>query len=118
MSVHAAPVFDALPTSSHVHDRLRITYLVLVLHCSVCNDVMTVSDGGSNTLFEVDGRFKQILEYRVTLAGMNSSFRNLSVFLKFAVSGAHEWRQAFHEIEVLFEHVFRRNNTPCMWPRG
>ena len=34
-SVHAAPVFDALPTSSDVHDRLSITCVVLVLHCSV-----------------------------------------------------------------------------------
>ena len=74
MSVHSPPVFDALPTSSDVHDRLSITYLVLVLHCSVWNDVITVSDGGSNTLFEVDVRFLQILEYRVKLAGMNSSF--------------------------------------------
>ena len=73
MSVHAAPVFDALPTSSDAHDRLSITYVVLVLHCSVCDDVKTVSDGGSNTLFEVDGRLLQILEYRVKLTGMNSS---------------------------------------------
>ena len=53
----------SLPTSSDVHDRLSITYLVLVLHCSVYNDVKTVSDGGNNTVFEVDGRFLQILEY-------------------------------------------------------
>ena len=57
VSVHAAPVFDALPTSSDVHDRSSITYVVLVLHRPVCNDVKTVSDGGSNTVFEVDGRF-------------------------------------------------------------
>ena len=61
MSVHAAPVFDALPTSSDVHDRLSITYVVPVLQCSVCDDdVKTVSDGGSNTVFEVDGRFLQM----------------------------------------------------------
>ena len=103
MSVHAAPVFDALPTSSDAHDRLSITYVVLVLHCSVCDDVKTVSDGG-NTVFEVDGRFLQILEYRVKLAGVNSSFRKPPVFLKYAVSGAHERRQAFLEIEVLLDH--------------
>ena len=80
MSVHAAPVFDALPTSSDVHDRLSITYVVLVLHCSVCNDVKTISDGGSNTVFDVDGRFLQILEYRVKLTDVNSSSRNSSVF--------------------------------------
>ena len=32
MSVHAAPVFDALPTSSDVHDRLSITSVVPVSH--------------------------------------------------------------------------------------
>ena len=56
MSVHAAPVFDALPTSSDVHDRLSITSVVPVSHCSVCDgDVKAFSDGGSNTVFEMDG---------------------------------------------------------------
>ena len=76
MSLHAALVIDALPTSSDVHHRLSITDVVLALHCSVCDDVKTISEGGSNTLFEVDGRFLQILEP----AGMNSSSRNSSVF--------------------------------------
>ena len=58
MSVHAAPVFDPLPTSSDVHDRLSITSVVPVSNCSVCDgDVKAFSDGGSNTVFEVDGRF-------------------------------------------------------------
>ena len=35
MFVHAAPVFDAMPTSSYVHDRLSITSVVPVSHCSV-----------------------------------------------------------------------------------
>ena len=33
ISVHAAPVFDALPTSSVVHDRLSLTSVVPVVHC-------------------------------------------------------------------------------------
>ena len=90
MSLLAATVFDALPTSSDVHDQLSITYVVLVLHCSVCNDVKTVSNGERNTLFEVDGRFLQILEYRVKLAGMNSSSRNSSVFMQYAVDESHK----------------------------
>ena len=106
MSVHAAPVFDALPTSSDVHDRLSITYVVLVLHCSVCDDVKTVLDGGSNTLFEVDDRFLKILEYRVKLAGMNSSSRNSSVFMQYAVDESHKRRQAFLEVEALLDHLF------------
>ena len=52
-------------------------------------------DGGSNTVFEVDGRFLHILEYRVKLADVNSSFRNLPVVLKYAVSEAHKQKQAF-----------------------
>ena len=43
MSVYDASVFDALSTSSDVRDRLSITYVVPVLHCSVCDDVKTVS---------------------------------------------------------------------------
>ena len=39
MIVHTAPVFNALPTSSDVHNRLNLTFLVLVLHCSMYNDV-------------------------------------------------------------------------------
>ena len=57
MSVHSAPAFDALPTSSDVHDRLSITYLVLVLHCSVCDVDEAISEGGSYTIFEVEGLF-------------------------------------------------------------
>ena len=78
MSVHAAPVFDDLPTSSDVHDvhdRLNITSVVPFSHCSVCDgDVMAFSDGGSNTVFEVDVFFYENLDCRVTLAGVNSSF--------------------------------------------
>ena len=118
ISVHAAPVFDVLPTSSDVFDQLNITYVVLVLHCSVCDDVKTVSDRGSNTVFEVDGRFLQFLKNRVKLAGVNSSFRNRPVFLKYAVNGAHDRRQAFLEVEGLLDHLFLRNSTPYMWPKG
>ena len=56
--------------------------------------------------------FCSCLECQVKLAGVNSSFRNPPVFLKHAVGGAHERRQAFLEIEVLLGHLFRRNNTP------
>ena len=107
MYVHAAPVFDALPTLSEVHDRFSITYVMLVLHCSVCDDVKTVSDGGSNTLFEVGGRFLQILEYRVKLADVNSSSRNSSVFMHYAVEESHERGQAFLEVDTLLDHLFR-----------
>ena len=69
-------------------------------------------------IFEVDGRFLQVLVFRVELAFVNSSFRILPVFLKYAFSGAHEQKQAFLEIEMLLGHLFRRNNTPEMWPRG
>ena len=43
---------------------------------------------------------------------INQNPRNLPVVLKYAVSGAHERRQAFLEIEVLLGHLFRRNNMP------
>ena len=115
MFVHAAPVFDALPTSSDVHDRLSITYLVLVLHCCVWNDVMKVSDGGSNTLFEVDVHFLQILEYRVKLAGMNSSFRNLPVFLP-SVERTSEDKH-FSRLRCCLT-TCSVVIAPCMWPRG
>ena len=71
------------------------------------------SDGGSNIVFEIDGLFfHRNLESRVKLAGVNSSFRNPPVLMKYAVDGAHERRQAFLEIEALLGHLFRRNNTP------
>ena len=56
--------------------------------------------------------FYRCLENQVKLSGVYSSFRNPPVFLKNAVGGAHERRQAFLEIEVLLDHLFRRNSTP------
>ena len=41
-------------------NRLNITFVVPILHCSVCDDVKTVSDGRGNTFLEVDGRFQQM----------------------------------------------------------
>ena len=108
MSLHAATVFDALPTSSVVHDQLSITFVVLVLHCSVYNDVKTVSNGERNTLFEMDGFFLQILEYRVKLASMNSSSRNSSVFMQYAVVESKKRRQVFFlEVNALLDRLFR-----------
>ena len=104
---------DALPTLSEVHDRFSITYVMLVLHCSVCDDAKSISDGGSNTLFKEDGRFLQILEYRVKLAGMNSSFRNSSVFMLYAVDKSHERGQAFLEVDTLLNHLFRHLRRFC-----
>ena len=43
---------------------------------------------------------------------MHSSFRYPPVFIKCAVDGAHVQRQAFLEVEVLLDHLFRHNNTP------
>ena len=37
MSLHSTPVFDAQPTSSDVHNRLSITFVAPVSHCSVCD---------------------------------------------------------------------------------
>ena len=56
--------------------------------------------------------FYRCLECQVKLSGVNSPFRNPPVFLKKAVGGAHERRQAFLEIEVWLDHLFCRNKTP------
>ena len=109
MSVHSAPVFDAQPASSDVHNRLSITSVALVSHCSVCDVDEAFSDGESNTVFEVDGRFDRNLESRVKLAGVKP------VFMKYAVDGTHERRKSFLEVEALLDHLFRHNNTPVMW---
>ena len=61
-------------------------------------------DGASNTVFEMEGRFNRNLESRVKLAGVNSSFRNSSVFMQYAVDESHE--QAFLEVDVLLDHLF------------
>ena len=89
MSVQFAPVLDALPTSSDVHDRLSITSVAPVSLCSVCDN--NEPDGGSNTVFEMAVFFfHENLDYRAKLAGVNSSFRHPPVFMKFAVDGTHE----------------------------
>ena len=114
MSLHAATVFEALPTSSVVHDELSITFVMLVLHCSVYNDVKTVSNGARNTLFEMDGFFLQILEYRVKLASMNSSSRNSSVFMQDSVVESKKRRQVFLlEVNAFLDRLFRHVRQFC-----
>ena len=53
----------------------------------------------------MEGWFNKYLESRVTLAGVNSSFRNSSVFMQYAVDELHG--QAFLEVDVLWDHLFR-----------
>ena len=55
----------------------------------------------------MDGRFLQILEYRVMLAGMNSSSRNSSVFMQYAIDESHKRRQVFVEVDALLDRLFR-----------
>ena len=110
--VRTPPAFDALPLSSDVHDRLKVAAVPPFSDCAVCDGaVKTFSEDGGNTVFEVDGRFYRNLESRVMLAGVNNSFRNPLVFMKHAVDGAHERRQAFLEVDALLDH-FGHNNTP------
>ena len=58
-------------------------------------------DRASNTVFKVDGRFYRNLESCIKLAGVNSSFRNSSVFRQYAVDKSHERRQAFLEVDAV-----------------
>ena len=51
----------------------------------------------SNTVFKVDGRFYSNLESCIKLAGVNSSFRNSSVFRQYA----------FPEVDALLDHLIR-----------
>ena len=60
----------------------------------------------SNTVFKVDGRFYSNLESCIKLPGVNSSFRNSSVFRQYAVDKSHERRQAFLEVDALLDHFF------------
>ena len=52
---------------------------------------------------EVDGQFYRNLKNYITLAGVNSSFRNSSVFRQYAVDKSHEL-----EVDALLDHLF-----PC-----
>ena len=105
-SVPSAPVFDAQSTSSDVHNRLCITFVTPVSHCSVCDVDEAFSDGGSYTIFEVEGRFDGNLESRVKLVGVKL------VFMKYAVERMHERRQVFLEVVALLDHLFRHINMP------
>ena len=44
-SVPSAPVFHAQPTSSEAHNRLSITFVTPVSHCSVYDVFQAFSDG-------------------------------------------------------------------------
>ena len=91
MSVYSAPVFDAQPTSSDVHNRLSISFVAPVSHCSVCDVDEAFSDGASYTLFEACGRetcFHEVRRRRT-----------------------RERRQVLLEFEALLEHLFRHIHT-------
>ena len=91
MSVHSAPVFDAQPTSSDVYNRLSISFVALVSHCSVCDVDEAFSEGASYTIFEACGRepcFHEVRRRRT-----------------------RERRQVFLELEALLDHLFRHINT-------
>ena len=88
--------------------------MVPISHCLVCDgDVKAFLDGASNTVFEVDVWFNRILERRVRLAGVNSSFRNSPVFIQYAVDESHERRQAFLEVDALLDYLFRHVRRFC-----
>ena len=59
-----------------------------VSHCSVCDVDKAFSDGASDTIFEVEGRFDGNLESRVKLVGVKL------FFMKYAVDRIHERRQS------------------------
>ena len=82
---------------------------MLVLHCSVCNDVNQFGVEG-NTVFEMNGRFLQVLVYRVELAGVNNPSGSY-LFSRYTISGAHEHKRAFLVIEMLLDHLSRRGNA-------
>ena len=103
----SAPVFDAQSTSSDVHNRLSITFVAPASHCSVCDVDEAFSDGGSYTIFGVEGRSDGNLDSRVKLVGVKP------VFMKYAVDRMHERRQVFLEVEALLDHLFRHINTPA-----
>ena len=105
MSVHSAPVFDVQPTSSDVHNRLSITSVAPVSHCSVGDVDEAFSDGESYTVFEVDGCFDR-KQSQAKLAGVKP------VFMKYAVDKTHDRRQVLLEVEALLDHLFRHKNTP------
>ena len=55
----------------------------------------------------MDGRFYSDLKSYIKLAGVNSSFRNSSVFSQYAVDKSHERKQAFLEVDALLDHLLR-----------
>ena len=70
-------------------------------------DVKVFLDDASNTVSKVNGRFDSNLESCIKLTGVNSSFRNSSVFSQYAADESHERRQAFPEVDALLDHLFR-----------
>ena len=78
--------------------------------CSSATQLIVVSSFSSGsrkqTVFKVDGRFYSNLENCIKLAGVNSSFRNSSVFRQYAVDKSHERKQAFLEVDALLDHLF------------
>ena len=80
--------------------------MTLVSHCSVCDVDEAFSDGGSYTIFEVEGRFYGNLESRVKLVGVKP------VFMMYSVERMHERRQVFLEVVALLDHLFRYMNMP------
>ena len=71
--------------------------LTLVSHRSVCDVDEAFSDGGSYTIFEVEGRFCGNLESRVKLVGVKP------VFMMYSVERMHERRQVFLEVVALLD---------------
>ena len=87
-------------------NRLSITFVVPILHCSVCDDVQTVSDGRGNTFLEVDGRFLQMSGIPSHACGREQFLPKPTFSPGYDVGGAHNRRQAFLECAVLVDHLF------------
>ena len=103
ISLHSAPVFDAQPTSSDVHNRLSITSVAPVPHCSVCDVDEAFSVDESYTIFEVDCRFDCVKLVAVK-----------PVLMKYAFDATHERRPVFLEIERCWTTCSVILTRPCM----
>ena len=105
MFVHSAPAFEAQPTSSDVHNRLSITFVAPVSHCSVCDVDEAISEGGSYTIFKVGKPFLTGIGKPTQACGREPCFHEVRR-RRNARAG-----QIFLDVEALLVHLFRHKNT-------
>ena len=112
MLVHSRLVCDAQPTSSDAHNRLSITFVAPVSHGSVCDVDEAFSNGVSYTSFEVDGRFLQKSGVLSQACWREQFFPKPTCFHEVRCRRSARAKQACLGVEVLLDHLFRRNNLP------